>query len=86
MQVQNARGRERKQAIVAELGGACACGYRKHVDALCFHHLDPTQKSFQLDMRSLSNRSMARIRTELRKCRLMCLNCHAEEHANLNGR
>jgi hypothetical protein len=48
--------------------------------ALTWHHRDRSAKSFEMDMRSLSNRSAQEIRTEARKCTLLCANCHAEEH------
>jgi hypothetical protein len=41
---------------------------------------DPSTKAFTLDLRGLSNRSMAEIRSELGKCVLLCANCHAEVH------
>jgi hypothetical protein len=38
------------------LGGCCTiCGHRRNYAALEFHHVDPAQKTFQLDMRSLAN-------------------------------
>ena len=56
------------------------CGYKKNLAALEFHHLDPEEKSFQLDLRSLSNRSWIRLQGEVRKCQLVCSNCHKEIH------
>jgi hypothetical protein len=78
---QQARGLHRKLALVAERGGRCErCGYRKNYAALAWHHLDPSQKSFELDLRAMSNRSDAVLREEAAKCRLLCANCHAETH------
>ena len=37
-------------------------------------------KTFNLDVRSLSNRNREAIADELRKCILLCANCHAETH------
>ena len=45
-----------------------------------FHHLDRRTKRFNLDLRSISNRSWREIRRESRKCILLCSNCHKEEH------
>ncbi len=52
---------------------------RNHA-ALEFHHARPGTKSFQLDLRSLSNRSWERVLEESVKCILVCGNCHAEVH------
>jgi hypothetical protein len=81
---QQERGLKRKLALVHESGGRCTrCGYARNVAALTWHHLDPAIKKFQLDMRSLSNRSEDEIREELAKCVLLCANCHAETHSPL---
>lgn len=56
------------------------CGYKKNLAALSFHHTDPENKRFKLDVRSLSNRTLEKIEKELSKCILLCHNCHAEEH------
>jgi hypothetical protein len=44
------------------------------------HPLDRDTKSFSLDMRFLSNRSIADLRRELAKCMLLCANCHTDTH------
>ena len=72
---------QRKKTLVERKGGKCQkCNYRKNLAALEFHHINPELKSFQLDLRSLSNRSMERILSEADKCMLVCSNCHAEIH------
>jgi hypothetical protein len=71
----------RKRRLVALLGGAChRCGYRKNFAALEFHHMDPANKSFNLDLRSLSNRTWQAVLDEAAKCILVCSNCHKEIH------
>jgi hypothetical protein len=78
---QQARGRERKLELIRLLGGRCSmCNYRRNYAALEFHHTDPMQKLFQLDMRSLANLQWADTLSEVGKCRLLCSNCHAEHH------
>lgn len=78
---QKIRGNSRKLEIIKNLGGKCSiCGYRKNVAALSLHHRDPSTKSFGLDSRALSNRTMSVILDELSKCDLVCMNCHAEIH------
>lgn len=77
------RRRKVKQALVDEAGGACvACGYRRCVAALEFHHLEPAEKKFSLSHRGVT-RSMARARAEAEKCVLLCSNCHAEVEAGV---
>lgn len=78
------RQREFKNKIVEYMGGKCArCGYNKCNAALQFHHLDPTEKDFNLSKvrhTSWKNNS-EKIKTELDKCIMLCANCHFEEHA-----
>lgn len=78
---QQARGKKRKLILIEESGGSCQkCGYNKNYAALAFHHREPSEKSFSLDLRSLSNRSWAVSREEFKKCDLLCSNCHLEHH------
>jgi len=78
---QRERGRERKLQLIEMLGGVCAeCGYGRNYAALEFHHTNPTRKGFQLDARALANLQWTVILEEVRKCRLLCSNCHAEHH------
>lgn len=71
-----------KYALVAYKGGRCErCGYNKCMDALQFHHLDPNKKDFAL---SKSTRSYEELKAEVDKCILLCANCHAEIHYELN--
>jgi hypothetical protein len=78
---QQLRGLERKTRLVEAAGGCCVrCGYRRNLAALAWHHIDPGRKSFNLDLRALSNRGEEEIQAEVAKCILLCANCHAEEH------
>ena len=74
------RLRKVKETLVAEAGGRCRlCGYSRCLAALEFHHLDPATKRFGLSRRGA--RSIAALRSEARKCVLLCSNCHAEVEA-----
>jgi transposase len=76
------RRRRVKQTLVAEAGGCCQiCHYSRCLAALEFHHLDPSAKAFAVSKRGAH--SIARLRTEVRKCVLLCSNCHAEVEAGL---
>ena len=78
---QQLRGLRRKTELVVAAGNGCTrCGYQRNLAALTWHHLDPSEKRFNLDVRALSNRSQLEIDAEVRKCVLLCANCHAEVH------
>lgn len=79
---QKLRGLKRKVQLIELKGGCCEiCGYNKNVAAFDFHHKDPTQKDYQLDMRKLSNTRMIKLMEEVEKCELLCANCHREFHS-----
>jgi hypothetical protein len=78
---QTIRGFKRKIYFVNLLGGKCEiCGYNKNLSVFNFHHKNPNEKKFRLDMRSMSNKSFESLETEIKKCSLLCSNCHAELH------
>ncbi len=78
---QQRRGLARKLELVKAAGSCCSrCGYNDNLAALTFHHTNPSQKEFKLDMRSMSNRKLDYVMRELDKCTLVCANCHAELH------
>ena len=76
---QSKKGIRRKNDAINLKGGKCEiCGYKKNYAGLTFHHLNPSKKSFGIDMRKFSNYSWQRIITEINKCQLLCHNCHME--------
>lgn len=81
------RGFKRKKDIVLSIGGKCSvCGYDKNLSALTFHHLDPSTKKFQIDLRRLANCKNGTLLEEVSKCVLVCRNCHAEiENPHFNN-
>jgi len=56
----------------------CRCGYCRNYAALEFHHLDPKEKDF--NWTKLRETQWSQIIEELKKCILLCANCHREEH------
>jgi hypothetical protein len=63
------------------MGGCCAiCSYDRTVSALELHHLDPTAKDFALGTVRRNPASWPKIVAELKKCVLLCANCHREVH------
>lgn len=72
-----------KIMAIAYKGGKCqCCGYDKCVQALEFHHIDPTQKDFGLGAKGYT-RSWDKNKEELDKCVMVCANCHREIHYNI---
>lgn len=79
--LQSKKGIKIKLLIINELGGCCSkCGYKKNISALEFHHVNSYDKKFNVDLRTFSNHNIDIIRKELKKCVLVCSNCHQEIH------
>jgi len=69
-----------KQSAVRYMGGACRlCGYNRCLRALHFHHMNSWEKDFNISEKS----TWYDIEPELKKCILLCANCHAEVHDGL---
>lgn len=74
--------KKKKTWCVDYLGGKCIkCGYNNCLEALEFHHRDPTQKDF--GFAQYQKASYKRLAEELDKCDLLCANCHRERHVEL---
>ena len=79
--IKNFRQRLKERAVYV-LGGKCqCCGYDKCIQALDFHHLNPSEKDFNFN--DNANRSWKATREEIKKCILVCSNCHREIHSGL---
>ena len=77
------RRKKIRQMAVEYKGGKCErCGYDRCIEALEFHHKDPTQKDFGISSKGYT-RSWKRVCEELDKCIMFCANCHRELHAQL---
>lgn len=61
--------------------GCAHCGYRVHAEALEFHHLNPAEKDSEVYR--LVSRPLPVLFAEIRKCVVLCANCHRLEHARL---
>ncbi len=73
---------EKKLKAIEYKGGKCVrCGYNKCPAALDFHHLEPTGKETNGELRSYS---WEKLKAEIDKCILVCSNCHREIHYELN--
>lgn len=58
-----------------ETKGCSRCGYKEHGVAIDFDHKDPSTKKFNISHR-LPNSYLPTLFKEIRKCRLLCANCH----------
>lgn len=75
------RRKNRKIEFIKKLGGKCEiCGYSKNSSALHFHHKNPEDKEFELNVRNIAAYSLIKLEKELSKCQLLCSNCHSERH------
>lgn len=73
-----------KRRMVESMGSSChVCGYDTCTDALAFHHLEPHEKELSFGAIRANPKSWAKIVEELRKCILVCHNCHSEIHAGV---
>lgn len=73
-----------KIRIVKSMGGKCqCCGYSKTMEALELHHIDPNAKEMGFGAIRANPKSWIKIVSELRKCILVCANCHREIHAGV---
>ena len=78
--------RNTKARIIASMGGSCVvCSYNKCQSSLALHHLDPAKKDFSLGSIRANIRSWALIVQELKKCVLVCHNCHGEIHEGITN-
>ena len=72
----------KKKAVELKGGKCIRCGYDKCIDALEFHHVDPSTKDFKMANTGAAP-SFEKYLEEVNKCILLCANCHREEHWRL---
>lgn len=74
-----------KNDLVKEMGGQCmCCGYKRCQEALHFHHYKETLNGYEKSDKlsnMIKNKSINKIREEIKLCVLLCANCHTEIHA-----
>ena len=73
------RRKVRKKIKEYKLAKGCKnCGYNKCSSALGFHHKEEN-KEYQI-ARGMGTRCWETILKEIKKCDVMCANCHTEYH------
>jgi hypothetical protein len=84
MRVSNSVTRLRRKIQIKKMfGNKCQnCNYDKCINALCFHHIDPSKKEGEL-ARIIKQNSLEKALKEASKCLLLCANCHLEFHAGM---
>lgn len=55
--------------------GCSSCGYKEHSCALHFNHLDRSTK--KADVAKMMANGRNGLKKEIRKCNILCANCHA---------
>ncbi|OGI71518.1 hypothetical protein A3B84_02710 [Candidatus Nomurabacteria bacterium RIFCSPHIGHO2_02_FULL_35_13] len=72
-----------KAAAIEFLGKKCKeCGWHGNQAALQFHHL----KGKDFTIGNVANKSWDSIKKEVKKCILLCVNCHAIKHSTKNDK
>ena len=74
------------QFINADTLACGVCGYHKMFEVLEFHHINSKEKKFNISylFDLVCNEKNQKIMTEeLKKCRVLCANCHRELHVLL---
>ena len=71
--------RKRKEAAEEKKKECIKCGEKRKY-LLDFHHLDPTIKDESVAALVSNNASIKKIEEEIKKCVVLCSNCHREFH------
>lgn len=57
--------------------GCSHCGYKEHPSALVWDHIEPLQDWTAYRIASMYTMKLTRLMDEVRKCQILCSNCHA---------
>lgn len=78
----------RKEYLVELAGGKCIkCGYNKELAALDFHHREGKAFTLSTAIRIFDDSAFMDLAVnEIKKCDLLCSNCHREVHAEISRR
>jgi len=78
-----------KRVIIKEFIESCKieclkCG-EDHPSCLDFHHRDPKEKEFAIANWRTFGYSIKKLETEIKKCDILCANCHRKIHWKEKG-
>src|SRR5260221_325425 len=81
MKLNRKKMRDRKVLIMDQIKSYFKCSHCPEQDSRCldFHHLDPKTKLFCISTASVRI-STERILEEIKKCIVLCSNCHRKLH------
>ena len=75
--------RRRKLNLIHVCGDKCnLCGYNRVINSLEFHHINPQEKEYGIAANGTCH-NLEKDLQEVKKCILVCANCHREIHAGL---
>lgn len=57
--------------------GCRICGYKESPYALQFNHIEPSNKNNNISVLMQSGTNLKKLFSEIRKCEILCANCHA---------
>ena len=61
----------------------CLCGFNEVQEALEFHHVNPEEKEFSIGGSNNQTKALKPQLEEIKKCILVCSNCHKGIHQNI---
>ena len=86
--IRQRKHREKERSEITRIkttSGCIDCGYR-HPAALHFHHKIPSEKLSRISIMISTNQSQKSIMEEIKKCVVLCANCHAVRHWEENAK
>lgn len=75
--------KKRKIDLISVFGSKCCiCGFNAYPQALEFHHVHPQEKQFGITASNAITKALDKQLAEMKKCILVCANCHRGIHQN----
>lgn len=80
----NKKSKTKRRAQVSDMRSKLGCSNcpETHVACLDFHHTDPTKKEGGVG-KILDKGNRKKLEEEIKKCIVLCSNCHRKHHYNL---
>jgi len=69
-----------KTFLLNKLGGKCQHCNETDYNILEFHHINPTEKEYEICHGALRLKNITRYLQEIKKCIILCSNCHKKIH------